>query len=123
MILSDSLSQPYALLFFSILGIAFGILYMSNYFLCTFLIKSAVYRHLSQSIYVITYAVAVFLCLLCKFDYNIHVYHIFITVSATVLTSVSIYFPIYKYNGLITQKCNTFKQSVSQSKIIKKLKK
>ena len=123
MILSQSLTQPYALLVFSLLGATFGILYMLNWFFCAFLIKSQIYRHVSQSLYVLVYGLCFFLCVAVKFQYNLHLYHVIISLCATIALSALIYIPIRKYRSNITEKCSNFKQKVSQSKLAQRIKK
>lgn len=123
MILSQSLTQPYALLVFSLLGATFGILYMLNWFFCAFLIDSQIYRHVSQSLYVLVYGICFFMCMAVKFEYNLHIYHFVITICATIAISALIYIPIRKYRPVITKKCTNFKQKVSQSKLAQRIKK
>lgn len=123
MILSDSLSQPYALLVFSLVGLAFGALYMLNWFVCSFLIKSGIYRHLSQILYTLLYGACIFFCVLTKFEYNIHSYYLFIALFASLAIGFAIYIPLRKYRSAITEKCTAFTQKISQSEFVKKLKK
>ena len=123
MILSQSLTQPYALLVFALLGIAFGILYMSNWFLCAFLIKSQIYRHISQIVYALIYGISFFLCIMVKFEYNLHLYHFAITICATIAVSILIYIPIRKNRNNITEKCDNFKKKIAQSKLAQRIKK
>lgn len=123
MILSQSLTQPYALLVFSLLGATFGVLYMLNWFFCAFLIKSQIYRHISQSLYVFVYGVCFLLFIAIKFEYNLHLYHLVIAICATIAVAALIYIPIRKYRSNITEKCSNFKQKVSQSKFAQRIKK
>ena len=123
MILSQSLSQPYALLIFSVLGLIFGILYMLNWFFCAFLIKIQIYRHLSQVLYEVLYGLCFFICVTVKFGYNLHIYHFFIAIFMTIAVSLLIYMPIRKKRNIITKKCANFKQKVSQSKFAQRIKK
>ena len=123
MILSQSLTQPYALLVFSLLGMIFGIIYMLNWFLCAFLIKSRLYRHISQSIYVLLYGLCFFLCVLFKFEYNLHLYFFIISLCATTIISALIFIPIRNHRNNITQKCLNFRNKLAQSKLAQKIKK
>ncbi|MDE6189688.1 MAG: hypothetical protein K2G37_05335 [Clostridia bacterium] len=123
MILSDTLAQPYALLIFSILGITFGALYALNWFVCAFLVKKAIYRHVTQVLYVLLYGASLFLCTLFKFGYYMRVYYLYIAIFATAATSILIYIPIRKYRRIITEKCTAFMHKLSNSKLAQKIKK
>ena len=123
MILSDVLAQPYALLIFSILGIALGVLYTLNWFTCAFLVKKALYRHVTQVLYVLVYGVCLFACTLQTFGYYMRAYYLYIAIFATAATSILLYIPIRKKRKIITEKCTAFTQKLSQSKFVKKLKK
>ncbi len=123
MILSQSFTQPYALLVFSLLGLIFGIIYMLNWFLCAFLIKSRLYRHISQCVYVLCYGISFFLCALIKFEYNLHVYFFAISVCATALISALIYIPVRNHRKNITEKCSNFRNKIAKSKFAQRIKK
>ncbi len=123
MILGDTLSQPYALLICSAIGAAFGLLYSLNWFVCAFLIKSAFYRHISQILYALTYGICFFYCILNKFEYNLHFYHILISLFASVAIGLAINMPIMKYRKNIKRKCDALIRKISQSKFAKRIKK
>ena len=123
MILSDTLNQPQALAIFALLGVIFGVIYTLNAFLCSFLIKNPLYRHISQSLYVILYGMTFFGVTLKHFQYDLRIYHIIICIFFTVLTSFALYLPIRKRRSLIMTKCDAFKTRIEQSKLIKKFKK
>lgn len=123
MILSQSLTQPYALMVLSLMGAIFGLLYMLNWFFCAFLIKSQIYRHISQSLFVLVYGICFFVCMAIKFEYNLHIYHLVIAICATIAISALIYIPIRKNRANITEKCSKFTQKVSQSKLAQRIKK
>lgn len=123
MILSQSLTQPYALLIFSLLGLIFGIIYMLNWFLCAFLIKSRLYRHISQTVYVLLYGLCFFVCVLIKFEYDLHLYFVLISLCSTILSSALIYIPIRHKRKIITEKCSDFRRKVAQSKLAQRIKK
>ena len=123
MILSDTLNQPLALAIYALFGSILGIIYMLNYFTCAFLIKSPLYRHISQSLYVITYGLAFFCVTFAYFDYDLKIYHLIISTIFTALVSIALYAPIRKRHSIITTKCDAFKSKVSQSRLIKRFKK
>ncbi|MDE7078648.1 MAG: hypothetical protein K2O95_00855 [Clostridia bacterium] len=123
MILSQSLTQPYALLVFSLLGISFGVIYMLNWFFCAFMIKSRIYRHISQILYALVYGICFFLCVGVKFQYNLHIYHFSIAIFTTIVAAIIIYIPIRKKRNVITEKCAVWKQKISKSKLAQKIKK
>ena len=123
MILSDTLNQPQALAVYAILGVTFGIIYMLNAFLCSFLIKSPVYRHASQCLFVILYGITFFGITFTRFHYDLKIYHLVICAFFTVLTSLALYLPIRKHRSSITTKCDAFKAKIEQSKLVKKFKK
>ena len=123
MILSEVLAQPYALLIFSLLGIAFGVVYSLNWFVCAFLVKKQLYRHVTQVLYVLLYGVCLFFCTLNTFGYFMRAYYLYICIFATTATSILCYIPIRKRRKIISKKCNALMQKLAQSKLIQKLKK
>lgn len=123
MILSDTLNQPLALAIYATLGTIFGIIFMLNAFACAYLIKSQIYRHVSQCIYALLYGFTFFLVTLLYFDYDLKIYHILICLFFTTLTSTLLYLPIRKHNSLLLTKGNAIRSKIAQSKIIKKFKK
>ena len=123
MILTDTLNQPLALAIYATLGIIFGIIYMLNSFICAYLINSALYRHVSQTLYAILYGLTFFLITFLYFDYDLKIYHILICSVFTFLTSIALYLPMKKRHQLLQTKCNAFKTKVAQSKIVKRFKK
>ncbi len=123
MILSDTLNQPKALAIYALLGAIFGILYMLNLFTCAYLIKSKVYRHISQVLYVLLYGLTCFLVTYAFFDYDLKIYHILICLFMTTLIAIMIYLPIKKRDSVITEKCDVLRTRVSQSKLVKRFKK
>ena len=123
MILSDTLNQPLALAIYALLGVILGIIYMLNYFVCAFLVKNPIYRHISQSLYVILYGLAFFGITFSYFDYDLKIYHFIISVLLTVFTSIVIYVPIKKHHSIIMAKSDAFKGKMSQSKLVKRFKK
>lgn len=123
MILSDTLNQPLALAIYAILGIIFGIIFMLNAFICAYLIKSALYRHISQTLYAFLYGIAFFLITYSYFNYDLKIYHILICSFFTILMSIALYLPIKKHHKLLLTRCNAFKTKVAQSKIVKRFKK
>lgn len=123
MMLSDTANQPLALAIYAILGAIFGIIYALNAFACAYLIKSALYRHISQSVYVLLYGLSFFLTTYAYFDYDLKIYHVLICLFFTALTSSLLYLPIKKHNKAIATKCNALKLRIAQSKIVKKFKK
>ena len=122
MILSDTLNQPQALAIYALLGVIFGIIYSVNAFVCSFVIKNPLYRHLSQSIYVVLYGITFFSVTFTHFQYDLKIYHLIICLFITVLTSVALYLPIRKRRSSIATKCDAIKVKVGQSKLIKKFK-
>lgn len=123
MILSDTLNQPLALAIYALLGIVFGIFFMLNAFACTYLIKSAIYRHVSQCIFVLLYGATFFLITLARFNYSLKMYHILICLFFTALTSILIYLPIRKHNSVLLTKCDALRTKIAQSKVVKRFKK
>lgn len=123
MILSDTLNQPLALAIYMLLGAIFGIIYMLNAFLCSFIIKNNIYRHISQSLYALLYGLTFFLVTLSKFSYNLKIYHILICVFFTVLTSLALFLPIKKHRDRIMTRCDALRSRVAQSKLARKFKK
>lgn len=123
MILSDTANQPKALAIYSILGIIFGIIYILNAFTCAYLIKNPFYRHVSQVFYVLLYSFTFFIITFVYFEYDLKIYHVVISLFFTALISIAIYLPIRKHSAIITDKCNSLRLRVSQSKLVKKFKK
>lgn len=123
MILSDTLNQPLALAVYALLGAIFGIIFMLNAFVCAYLIKSVIYRHVSQTVYAFIYGLSFFFVTYSYFNYDLKIYHILISAFFTVLTSIALYLPIRKHNSVLLTKCNAFRTKISQSKIIKRFKK
>ena len=123
MILSDKLNQPLALAVYALFGVVFGIIYMLNYFICAFLIKNPLYRHISQCLYVFLYGLTFFGVTLKHFDYDLKIYHLIICVFLTALVSAVLYLPIKKRHNLIMNKCDAFKSKISQSGLVKRFKK
>ena len=123
MILTDTLNQPKALAIYALLGVIFGILYTLNYFTCAFMIKSKVYRHISQVLYVALYSLTFFAVTYAYFDYDLKIYHLLICLFFTTLTFTLLYLPIRKHSIVITDKCNALKSKVSSSKLVKRFKK
>ena len=123
MILSDTLNQPLALAIYALLGIIFGIIYTLNFFVCAFMIKNSVYRHISQGLYVVLYGVAIFLVTFIHFSYDLKVYHLIICSLFSVLVSTALYLPIKKHRSVIMTKCDTFKRKLAQSRLVKRFKK
>ena len=123
MILTDALNQPKALAIYAILGVIFGILYLINYFACAYLIKSRIYRHVSQALYVLLYGIIFFAVTYSFFDYALKIYHVAISLFFTSLIAIALYLPIRKRNSALTEKCNAFRTKISQSKLAKRFKK
>ena len=123
MILTDTLNQPKALAIYAILGATFGVLHAINNFTCAYLIKNAIYRHVSQSLYAIVYGLSVFCATYVCFDYSLKVYHVLISLFFTALTSIVLYLPVKKHSEAITQKCNVFRTKIAQSKFVTGFKK
>ena len=123
MILSDTLNQPKALAIYALLGVMFGLIYTLNAFSCAFLIKSPLYRHISQSLYVILYGITFFGVTFAYFHYNLKIYHLVICTFFTALTSLALYMPIRKHRSSIVTRCDAFKNRIEQSKLVKKFKK
>ena len=91
MILSDSLNQPLALAVYAIMGTVLGVVYTINSFTCAFLFKNALYRHVSQGLYVILYGVIFFFVTFTYFDYDLKIYQLIISTFFTVLVSIALY--------------------------------
>lgn len=123
MILSDTLNQPMALAIYAIFGVAFGILYSANYFLSTFIIKSPLYRHLTQVLYVLMYSACFFIITYAFFDYSLKLYQLAICVVFTFGTSALLYLPLKHWKLAIANKCETFVNNIMQSKLAKRFKK
>ena len=123
MILSDTANQPLALAIYALMGAIMGIIYTLNSFTCSFLVKNPLYRHISQSLYVILYGLTFFAVTFAYFDYDLKIYHILICAIFTVLTSIVLYLPIKKRYSLIMAKCNVLKCKLAQSRIVKRFKK
>ena len=123
MILSDTLNQPLALAIYALLGVIFGVIFTLNSFICAFLIKNQLYRHVSQSLYVILYGLALFAVTYSYFDYDLKIYHVVICALFTVLISIVLYLPIKKRHALISTKCDAFKAKLSKSRFVKRFKK
>ena len=123
MILTDTLNQPKALAIYAILGIVFGILHVANNFVCSFLIKSQVFRHISQALYALLYGLTFFLVTYAYFDYDLKIYHVLISLFFTTLTAIALYLPIRKHYATLTERCNVLRTRMSQSKLAAKFKK
>ena len=123
MILSDTLNQPLALGIYALIGVLFGIIFMLNAFACAYLIKSALYRHISQTIYAFIYGLVFFLVTLSYFNYDLKIYHVLICLFFTTLTSIALYLPMKKYNSIFLTKGNAVRTKIAQSKIVKRFKK
>ena len=123
MILTDSLTQPLALAIYALLGLIMGVLYTLNYVACAFILKGKLYRHLSQSLFVILYGLAFFCVTLMRFDYDLKIYHLLISIITTTITSTLLYLPIRSHHSLITAKFDAVKGKLSQSKLVKRIKK
>ena len=123
MILSDTLNQPRALAIFALFGVIFGIIFMLNAFLCSYLIKNAIYRHASQCLYVFSYGLAFFFIALAYFDYDLKFYHLLICIFFTIITSIALYLPIRRHRNGIMTKCDALKIRIAQSKLVKRFKK
>ena len=123
MIINDTLNQPLALAIYAILGVIFGIIYAANYFACTFILKSKIYRHLSQVIYVIAYAIIFFAVTYKYFDFALKLYQLAICIIITIGTSAALYLPVKKKKRTISDKCNIIISKVQQSKAVKRFKK
>lgn len=121
MILSSSASQPYALMVFSLLGAGFGLVYIQNYFLSSFLIKKALFGHILNVLYVLLYLLCFVLCEYCLFDYDLHVYHYLIAVSMTFAFAFAVYLPISKYRDNIDAKCDKFIAKIKDGKLYKRI--
>ena len=123
MILSDTLKQPLALAIYASFGIIFGLVYSVNALACSFLIKKAIYRHISQCLYVLLYGIVFFAITLTQFNYDLKIYHFIISAFFTILTSLTLYLPIRKHQSSIKAKCDALKIKIAQSKIVKRFKK
>lgn len=123
MILSDTLNQPLALAIYAILGVVFGLIYSANYFVTTFIIKSMLYRHITQVFYVLIYSVCFFVITYVFFDYSLKLYQPAVCIIFTVGTSVLLYLPVKRWKTLITAKCNNIVDKINQSKLAIKFKK
>ena len=123
MILSDTLNQPKALAIYAILGVIFGFIYALNYFACAYIIKSPIFRHVSQTLYVVAYGAAFFLTTYAYFDYDLKIYHALICLFFTTLAAIALYLLIRKHNTTLTVRCNALRTRISQSKLAKKFKK
>ena len=123
MILSDTLNQPFALAIYAIIGIIFGIMYSANNFACSFLIKSKIFRHITQVGYVLLYSISYFAVTYKYFDYEIKIYQLIISMTFTVGTSLLLYLPIKRHRKVITDKCDAFADKVQHSKLARKFKK
>ena len=123
MILTDTINQPKALLIYAILGVTLGILYMLNYFTCAYLIKSQIYRHTTQALYVFVYGIAFFCVTYVYFDYDLKIYHALISLFFTILVAMLLYLPILKHKDALTEKCDNARTKVLQSKLAKRVKK
>ena len=123
MILTDTLNQPKALAIYALLGVIFGILHLFNNFVCAYIIKTPIFRHISQVLYVLLYGLTFFLVTYAYFDYDLKIYHVLISLLFTTLTAIALYLPIRKHNATLTQRCNAFRMRISQSKLAKRFKK
>lgn len=119
--IASTLSQPYILLILSILGAVFGFIYMLNYFISSFLIKSKLFGHFCRIFYTIAYGIAFFCVNLSYFAYNIHIYHYFVCIATTILVSWLIYLPIRKYYSKIAQVCDSFVKKLHTNKFFAKI--
>lgn len=123
MILTDTLNQPKALAIYALMGIIFGVLHVLNNFVCTYIIKTPIFRHISQVLYVSLYGLTFFFVTYAYFDYDLKIYHVLICLLFTALAAIALYMPIRKHNDVLTQRCNAFRMRISQSKLAKKFKK
>lgn len=122
MILTDTSNQPLALAIFAALGVIMGILYTLNYISCSFIFKNAIYRHTTQVGYVVLYTFAFFLTTYFAFDYSLKIYQISICIFFTLITFLPIYLLIKRHRLALTAKFDKLIYKVSQSKIVKRMK-
>ncbi len=123
MILSDTLNQPLALAIYTSFGIIFGLIYSVNALACAFFVKKAIYRHISQCLYVLLYGAVFFVITFTQFNYDLKIYHFIISAFFTALTSLALYLLTRKHQRSINAKCDAIKIKIAQSKIVKKFKK
>lgn len=120
MILTESTSQPYALMVFALVGAAMGALYGIKYFAAEFLTKKRIFGYILDVAYVGVYA-AVFASVEIRlFDYKLHAYHFAIAVFFTAALAGGMYLLIRRYRKNIELKCEKLKEKIRASKHYKR---
>lgn len=120
MILSQSLSQPYALAVFTLTGACMGIIYGLIYFTAEFWIKKEFFRHIAAVIYVAVYALVFAAVEIDIFDYNLHAYHFFVAITSSVLIASALYLPMKIYREKIATRCDRVIAKIRSSKSFKR---
>lgn len=120
MILSQSLSQPYALAVFALTGASMGIVYGIAYLTAEFWIKKEVFRHIVNVLYIAAYALIFAAIEINIFDYNLHAYHFFVAIASSVLTALALYIPMKAYREKIANKCDKAIEKIRSSKSFKR---